>query len=41
VKEYQYPVCYGFPAGHGERNLALIMGRKVLFSVEEEVSLSF
>jgi muramoyltetrapeptide carboxypeptidase len=41
VKEYQYPVCFGFPAGHGERNLALIMGRKVLFSVEEEVGLSF
>lgn len=41
VKEYHYPVCFGFPAGHGDRNLALIMGRKVLFSVEDEVSLSF
>jgi muramoyltetrapeptide carboxypeptidase len=28
VKEYKYPVCFGFPAGHIDRNLALILGRE-------------
>lgn len=28
VKEYSYPVCFGFPAGHGMRNLALAFGVK-------------
>lgn len=26
VKDYNYPVCFGFPAGHIPRNLSLIMG---------------
>lgn len=29
VKEYNYPVCFNFPAGHIDRNLALVMGKKV------------
>lgn len=33
VKEYDYPVCMGFPAGHGEDNMALIFGRKIFMSV--------
>jgi muramoyltetrapeptide carboxypeptidase len=33
VKEYNYPVCFNFPAGHVERNLAMVMGRKVKLSV--------
>ena len=41
VKEYRYPVCFEFPAGHQDTNLALIMGRKVSFSVDKEVELSF
>jgi muramoyltetrapeptide carboxypeptidase len=28
VEEYDYPVCYGFPAGHDELNLALAFGLK-------------
>ncbi|HNV82348.1 MAG TPA: LD-carboxypeptidase [Tenuifilaceae bacterium] len=42
VKEYGYPVCFDFPAGHGDRNLALIMGREVTLQVNEQGStLSF
>lgn len=31
--EYGYPVCYQFPTGHGEHNVALKMGAKVTLSV--------
>jgi muramoyltetrapeptide carboxypeptidase len=34
VSEYNYPVCFNFPAGHITDNRALIMGRKVTFNVE-------
>ncbi len=33
VKEYNYPVCFNFPAGHIHRNLAMVMGREVCLSV--------
>jgi len=36
VSEYDFPVCYGFPAGHENPNLALILGRQVELTVEEE-----
>lgn len=26
VQEYEYPVCFGFPAGHDKKNLALAFG---------------
>jgi muramoyltetrapeptide carboxypeptidase len=29
VEEYDYPVCFGFPAGHHKKNLALTFGQKV------------
>jgi len=41
VKEYPYPVCFGFPAGHGVQNYPLVMGREVAFSVKEKTSLRF
>jgi len=28
VDEYDFPVCYDFPAGHNGKNLALLFGRK-------------
>jgi muramoyltetrapeptide carboxypeptidase len=36
IKEYEYPVCFGFPAGHVEDNCALIMGREVRLAVQEK-----
>ena len=35
VSEYQYPVCFDFPAGHVARNLALPLGRMVRLEVGE------
>ena len=36
VKEYEYPVCFGFPGGHFEDNRALIFGRKARFEVSHD-----
>lgn len=33
VKEYDYPVCFDFPAGHIPRNLSLIMGAPYFLEV--------
>ncbi len=41
VSEYDYPVCYDFPAGHGEPNLALILGRTIKLKVDGEVQVAF
>lgn len=42
VAEYDYPVCFGFPAGHMEQNMALIMGRNVSLDVRADgVTLAF
>ena len=38
VEEYNYPVCFGFPAGHNKKNLALAFGRKWTLSVLEDKS---
>ena len=36
VEEYNYPVCFGFPAGHDKKNLALAFGREWELSVNEK-----
>jgi muramoyltetrapeptide carboxypeptidase len=42
VKEYNYPVCLNFPAGHIKDNRALIMGRKISLEIQSsKVTLSF
>jgi muramoyltetrapeptide carboxypeptidase len=37
VSEYDYPVCFHFPAGHIHDNRAMILGRKVNFMVDHDV----
>ena len=41
VQEYDYPVCFNFPAGHLNENLAMIFGRKVGLRVGKKLHLSF
>lgn len=36
VREFDYPIAFGFPAGHMEDNRALIFGKEVQLTVEEE-----
>lgn len=38
VREYNYPVCFDFPAGHVKDNRAMILGREVQLNVEEKVT---
>lgn len=39
VKEYDYPVCFGFPAGHQPDNRAIVFGKEVVLKVKENSSL--
>ncbi len=42
VEEYDYPVCFNFPAGHVENNLPLVMHANVELSIgEENVKVNF
>ncbi|MCC7050812.1 MAG: LD-carboxypeptidase [Bacteroidia bacterium] len=42
VDEYNYPVCFGFPAGHQELNTALYFGVEAKLSISnEKVSLDY
>lgn len=42
VKEYDYPVCFNFPAGHIDDNCSLILGRQATLSVNGDgVSLKY
>lgn len=42
VKEYNYPVCFNFPAGHIDRNLAIYLGKEASLRVHtNEIFLAF
>lgn len=36
IKDYEIPVCFGFPAGHQFENLALIFGKEVNLKVDND-----
>lgn len=38
VKEYKYPVCFNFPAGHIDKNLAFYIGKKAELKVTKKGS---
>ena len=38
VEEFRYPVCFGFPAGHDKKNLALAFGIEWELHVEDDNS---
>jgi len=41
VAAYDYPVCFGFPAGHFNNNRPLIMGAKVKLDVNDHPKTTF
>ena len=41
VSAYNYPVCFGFPAGHFNDNRPLIMGAKVKLDVNDQAQITF
>jgi len=38
IKEYDYPVCFGFPAGHIDENLAFFLGRVAHLEISKKSS---
>lgn len=41
VKDYNYPVCFDFPAGHIDKNLAMYFGRDAELTVNDTATLKF
>ncbi|MBT0607219.1 LD-carboxypeptidase [Aequorivita echinoideorum] len=41
ISEYNYPVCFNFPAGHIDDNRALIFGRKIKLEISEKIELKY
>ena len=41
VSEYNYPICFGFPAGHIKNNRTLKLGLRAKLQVNKNCSLSY
>lgn len=41
IKEYSYPVCFDFPAGHVENNYAVVLGSKCELEIGKSVKFSY
>ncbi|MHC1706831.1 MAG: LD-carboxypeptidase [Bacteroidales bacterium] len=41
VKDFDYPVSFGFPAGHGDENMSLYLGREAEFICDNESRLMY
>jgi len=41
VQEYDYPVCFEFPAGHGPDKQTLIFGRKATLAIDQSTTVNF
>jgi muramoyltetrapeptide carboxypeptidase len=41
VKEYKYPVCFNFPAGHQPDNRAMIFGRNSFLNIDQQCHVQF
>ena len=41
VKEFNYPVCFNFPAGHVDKNMAIYLGREAKLKVADTIEFSF
>ena len=41
TSEYDFPICFNFPAGHIDDNRAMIFGKEVMLEVDSEVKLTF
>ena len=41
VSEFNYPVCFNFPSGHDQKNLALLFGRRAKLMVEQNTALAY
>ncbi|MCB9023944.1 MAG: LD-carboxypeptidase [Lentimicrobiaceae bacterium] len=41
VRNYKYPVLFGFPAGHLQQNMPLVMGREAVLDVAQQAGVVF
>ena len=41
VKDYDYPVCFNFPTGHINDNMAMVLGKNAVLSSGESGEITF